>query len=331
MKKIKNIAQYFQGHISLEKTVSWVKPWRLNYQEADLHPKNLNARAEIASGARISFKTNSKNISLNIVPFDKDSNFDLTIDNKIIQTFELKKGSDSIEFTSLPKGHNNIEIWFYQYNEIKVKDIFIDDSAEIAKYDKKQIKWLSYGSSITNSASAHSPARTWPAIVARKLNLHLTSMGFGGQCHCDPLIGMTIRDHQDVDLITLKLGINIYGSSSLSERTYGPAIIGLIRLIREKHPKTTIGVISSVIAPGKETAQNAVWLSLKDMRVITEDAVQRLINAGDKNLYYFDGLEVFSEENAAKFMPDNVHPNGDGYEILGHNIADKIIQKLLQV
>ena len=135
--------------------------------------------------------------------------------------------------------------------------------------------------------------------------------------------------NQPADIITLKLGINVQGSSGLNMRTYQPAVIGLIETIREEHPHTPIGVITSIISPPREDGKNMVEMSLKDYRTQTEEAVKRIRMYGDDKLELFNGLDVFGEGEVV-YLPDDLHPNGDGYEVLGNNIADQVLQPMLE-
>ena len=47
-----------------------------------------------------------------------------------------------------------------------------------------------------------------------------------------------------------------------------------------------------------------------------------MVEAGDSHLHCLSGLELFGEADAA-MMPDLLHPNGDGYELLGQRFASK--------
>ena len=40
-------------------------------------------------------------------------------------------------------------------------------------------------------------------------------------------------------------------------------------------------------------------------------------------VYYFDGLKLFGSE-CADLLPDDLHPNAEGYKILGHNFLRQI-------
>ena len=166
----------------------------------------------------------------------------------------------------------------------------------------------------------------WSGVAARALDLNLTSIGLGGQCHIDPMFARTIRD-LPADFITLKLGINVQGAASLSSRTYRPAIIGTIMTIHEKHPKTPIMLISPVCSPPREKNPNAVGMTLEIMRKEMQDACRRIRSAtGDDNLYYLSGLKLANAAFAQKYMPDDLHPNGEGYIRMGRNFLKHLPQ-----
>ena len=101
-----------------------------------------------------------------------------------------------------------------------------------------------------------------------------------------------------------------------------------MQIIREKHPQTPLAVISPIASPIREKTDNAVGLTLAAMRAELEDAVGRMKDCGDENIYYFNGLDVFGEDLVADYLPDDLHPNADGYEILGRNFADVVLDKL---
>lgn len=174
---------------------------------------------------------------------------------------------------------------------------------------------------IAHCGTAASPSRTWPAIVARQLNLNLTCLGFGGQCHLDVQIARTMRD-LPADYISICAGINIYGHSSLNARSFGPALIGFVQVLREKHPKTPILLISPIYSFDRETTPNVVGWTLIDYRNAVAEAVQTLRAAGDDHILYCDGLELLNAE-AGSLMPDRLHPDAEGYEVLARNFLER--------
>ena len=114
----------------------------------------------------------------------------------------------------------------------------------------------------------------------------------------------------------------------MSERTFKPMVIGFVKIIREKHPTTPIAMVSLIIATAMETEPNAVGMTAVKMRAEVLDAFERLKADGDENLYYFDGLKLFDCELVPTLMYDGLHPNGDGYELLGENFAKVVLDNV---
>ncbi len=329
MKTIELTDDFFQGAISIEQTERYVRPWRLPFDKLNLFPSpptdSLRSNASTPAGIRIRCQTSACEIGLGVVPYIYDRKFDLVIDNELVQTATLSANKDKLIFDKLPKGDKIIEIWLPQRNPVFLRYLLCESEMKPAEDNRK--KWITYGSSITHCGEAHSPARTWPAIVARKANFNLTCLGYGGQCHIEPMIARMIRD-READFISLKLGINVFGTPTLTPRTFIPAIIGMIEIIREKHPEIPIAVISPIIYPPGETQPNPAGVTMQQMRVQVAEAVQLIIDSGDKNIYYFSGLDLFGENLVEKYQPDQCHPNGDGYEILGKNFLDVVLKSI---
>lgn len=79
------------------------------------------------------------------------------------------------------------------------------------------------------------------------------------------MVGRIIRD-LPADYITLKLGINV-DQGDLTLRTFAPNAIGLIQIIRKKHPHTPLEIISPFISAPRETRTDN-GLSLEQIKKI---------------------------------------------------------------
>lgn len=326
----------FQGHIELQHGEGWVKPWRLPYKQRALFPspdEGLLARAETTSGVRLRFATTSQQIILHFLPLPQSEpaagrtgfHFDLTIDGDLMQSVAVEPGGVQAAFDDLPAGDKTVEIWLSQEIPVSVTNLESDAPCHPAEDDRP--RWVTYGSSLTHCVRAHSPARTWPAIVARRRGLHLTSLGFGGQCHLDAMVGRVIAG-LPADLITLKLGINTIGGT-LAARTYPAAIVALVQIIRDRHPDTPMALVSPIGYPPHETEPNAVGYTIGGMRADMEDVHRRLVGLGDSNLIYVNGLQVFDLELIARYTEDQCHPDGDGIEIKADNFNRAVMARLL--
>jgi lysophospholipase L1-like esterase len=330
LKSIVLSESWLGGAVSAENGEGWLRPCRLDARELPLYwSDRLIEHSWTGAGVRVRFATDSTAIGLRVEPIDDVRRFDLVSDGVLLATAKLPAEENEITFAGLPQGSRTLEVWLPQRKPTTLRALLVAEGSTAEPADDPRPRWTAYGSSITHGGEAHSPARTWPGTAAREHNLNLTCLGFGGECHIDPIVGQLIAD-RPADLITLKLGINVHGASSLNARTLGPAVIGLVRTIRRKQPDVPVGVISPIVSPPRETEPNTAGLSLEMMREQIAEAVRRLADAGDERLIYFDGRELFSRTEAdAGLLPDDLHPNGDGYEVLGANAARVVIPRLL--
>ena len=321
--------ELFQGAVSLERREDHIRPWRLPFDRLRLFASPEEAlvdRAGTAAGVRLRMRTDSPTLSLRVYPSDAPRLFDLTVDNELLQTVALEEGRDLIRFENLSARDKGLEIWLPNTHPVMLRGLGIEDGAALEPVEDTRPRWVTYGSSISHCGSAHSPARTWPAMAARLRDLHLTCLGYGGNCHCEPMVARVIRD-LPADFISLKLGINIHGGT-LAPRTFKPAVIGLVRIIREKHPRTPIALISPISCPRRETEPGTTGLTLAMMREEIADAAQRMKEYGDDRLHCFDGRDLFGEELAEDYLPDGLHPNGDGYEIIAKNFVRIVLDTI---
>jgi len=272
----------------------------------------------------------------------------------------LTKGSKTrttedhvIECDGLPPGIHTLELWLSSTGPQRVRKLEVDSSATVVQpLDDTRPRWITYGSSVTHgmaadaqqfpgipyhTLSAHSPSRTWPATAALKANLNLTSLGFGGQAVLDQMIARQIRD-TPADCISLKLGINVHNTGSHNSRAFGQAALGFILTVRDGHPTTPLLIVSPLYGAWREDMPqskasyvpddpkfkpDARFDSLKDMRKELKRIVEMLQKRGDKYIQYLDGLDLFGQADCeAGLMPDNLHPSGDGYELIGNRFAN---------
>ncbi|HEX6971957.1 MAG TPA: SGNH/GDSL hydrolase family protein [Limnochordia bacterium] len=310
----------FQGAVSLEYGDGWVKPWRLPVHELSLFPPDgIGGKAEIPAGVRIRFASDTRAVSLGVVPSDQPLEVDCVIDGGPPRTAVLPAGGERLDFQELPPGEKTIELYLSQKVPMRLTALHIDSGAAFQIPRDPRPRWIAYGSSITQCAGAASPARTWPALVARRHGLRLTCLGYGGNCHLEPMVARMIRD-LPADLISLCVGINVYGAASLSPRTFRPAVIGFIQILRERHVETPIIVQSPICSPPREEQPNAVGFTLAAIRAEVEGAVATLRERGDARLFYVNGLEVFGADCVAH-LPDQLHPDAVGYEIMAENYS----------
>ena len=268
MSTIPITSAFVQGALSIELGDGYVRPWRTDYQQKELYPSindDLLKQMSKPVGVRVRFASSSTSVTLSVLPAEVARTFDLVIGNERIDTLSMAVGETTLTVGDLPGDDTPVEVWLPYEGPVSLATF---DGKDVRPVSDTRPKWLTYGSSITQCGAAHSPSRTWPATAARACDLNLTCMGFGGQCHLDSMVGRLIRD-REVDLFTMKLGINMMGAASLSPRTFRGAVIGFTQIIREKHPTMPIGIISPIISPPREATANVVAVSYTHLTLPT--------------------------------------------------------------
>ena len=353
------------GALDFDERGSGLAPRRLPAWTRLQMPAVMDAMVRMPSGVRLRFATDSRRVGVHFlatnmviplrprrpVAFNCEAGGELqaaasTEGNAIVLKpdapggFELVRGEADAVVFDVPAGAPVCEIWLPHNAFVELRALEIDDGATVsAPPVETRRRWIHYGSSISHCMEAEEPAKTWPAVAARRSGVALQNLGFGGQCHLDQFVARTIRDAQ-ADIVSIKTGINVVNMDSMRERVFVPALHGFLDTIREGKPDVPIIAISPIYCPSAETRPGPTvpnedgkfvtidgfepyrvgCLSLTRIREIVAEAVDARRAAGDANLHYVDGLDLFGEADADD-LPDDLHPNPAGYERMGERFA----------
>jgi lysophospholipase L1-like esterase len=326
----------------------------------------IAAVSSMPSGGRLEMVTDATEIELDLLvtrigfpgrdPWP--ATLDLVIDGEVVATaateeghlfrlqlppstaFDLEPGeATTIRFDGLTPGMKRLEIWLPHNAGVQLRALRVTADAAVVAPPEPTRRWVHYGSSISHSMEADSPTGVWPAVAARAAGVDLYNLGIAGQCHLDQFAARTIRD-LPADVISLKLGINVVNADTMRERTFVPAVHGLLDTVRDGHPDAPIMVISPIICPPAEThpgptipgadrrfsvverpeALSLGALTLVRIRELLELIVANRREHGDGNLHYLHGYELFGPADIAD-LPDDLHPNAAGYIRMGERFA----------
>ncbi|MGI5149686.1 GDSL-type esterase/lipase family protein [Plantactinospora sp. CA-294935] len=297
------------------------QPWRLPPDRVDTaHAPDLVLRARMAAGVRATVRTDATALELRVIALDDEvAPVDVLVDGALWRREPLGAGATTSRVT-LPPGTKVVEVWLPQYGEARVGPLILHGATTAEPTgDDGDFRWVTYGSSITQCRTASGPSETWPALVARRLGWDLTCLGFSGECHLDPIAARAIADTR-ANLISLCLGINVYGRGSFGPRTLAGQVSGFIQTVRDAHPGVPVVVISPITSPSRERLPNAATMTLEDVRGAVGDAVAVLRLRGEARLHLVDGPSVLGPDEA-HLLPDGLHPNADGYRLMAERLA----------
>ncbi|HLR28147.1 MAG TPA: SGNH/GDSL hydrolase family protein [Ruania sp.] len=322
-----NASPYWRGAYHWQFDGGLWRPWRLPPQRARrAHAPELIDRAQMAAGVRAECTTDAETVSLQMrvreLP-EKPSVLDLTVDGELVQRVRLQDGDHHIE-VALPPGNHDLCLWLPQAGYCAVGPLQLHGAEHCAPLPRRP-RWVTYGSSISQCTSAAGPSLTWPALVAGRLGWDLSCLGFGGQCQLDPIVERTFES-VEADVISLCLGINCYGGSTFSGRTFAAQVCGFIERVREAHPTVPILVMSPIASPEREETPNAAGLTLAQMRQMVSDAVH-VLTEHDAHLSLIDGLEILPAADAY-LLEDGLHPSTAGYAVMAERLAVQFDQLL---
>ena len=239
-----------------------------------------------------------------------------------------------------------VEIWL-PYSE-SVELISIDADEPLAPADQRAPTWVHYGSSISQGSNAATAATIWTAVASRLGGVELTNLGFGGSALLDPFVARTMRD-LPVELISVKVGINIVNSDLMRRRAFAPALHGFLDVIRDGHPDTPLLLVTPLwspifehtpgpgafdpdalargktrfVAAGDPAEVQRGKLDLATIRADIDQVFQDR-SASDPNLFALDGTALYGASDAQSHpLPDDLHPDAATHQLIGRRFAER--------
>ncbi|PZU36367.1 MAG: lipase [Microbacterium sp.] len=358
-----DLVGFLQGAIDLEVGPDSVAPLRVPAERLrQMRDATLDRVARSTSAVRLEFNTTASWIELDVsvarfvperlMPNGRPAVFALVSDDVSIELLSKREAVASIAFdgaVSHSAGAREMLRWeFERRPQTRTVEVWLPTAAAVHLHvlrsdkpvkpaDRKRLRWVHHGSSISHGADQRSPLATWPAVVARERAWDLTNLGLGGHAHADGFTARAIRD-QPADIITVKIGINVVNGDTMRERTFRSALHSFLDTVREGHPETPLLVIGPISCPMHEdthgptvqesdgtlhahgeNAPAAGKLTLIQAREIAREVVADRL--ADQNLQYMDGRRLLGEADA-HLLYDSLHPDEEGHAL----IADRFLQ-----
>ncbi|MFI4974888.1 MAG: GDSL-type esterase/lipase family protein [Caulobacterales bacterium] len=341
---VAEIEALLEGNIDVRRRPGAVQPLRLPFAEASFFDPFNRWVATTAAGVRLRFRSDTTAIRLTAtqhlaaqpVSVERRGAYDLFLDGVLAARSWGEGGAVmaptggltgdpaiTVHFEGLPAGDKLIELWLPQAATVSISGLEIDDGANIAPALDQRRRIVFHGSSITHAMEAEGASSGWPAVAAGLAGVNHLNLGWGGSCLLSGQAARIIRDAK-ADAIVLKLGINVHPEALLKERTFADCAHAMISIIRDRHPTTPVVVISPIFSAARESEGSLGGPSLQRMRELLAEVVATRVKAGDGAIGYLSGLELFGPADAS-MLPDDLHPNTEGYRLMGERFHDKLL------
>lgn len=292
----------------------------------------LEVVAHRCNGARIGFRTNSKNVKIKLV-FETLS-FDIGMSLYACQSacvFAGEHSSSRYLGMVVPPNYDtkivskNFELSgelediliFIPRNEIMADiTISLDDGAELLPPTpyKHSLPILYYGSSITEGGCCSMVSNAYNALISRWLDVDFYNFGFSGRAKGE----IPVADY--INTIDKSIFVMDYDHNAPTVEHLAATHEPFFKRIREASPDLPI-----VLVTRPRYTDDADTIARRDVIYRT---YENAVAAGDQNVYWVDGNDFFPAEERFACSNDICHPNDLGMYYMAKTIAP-VIEKIL--
>ena len=287
------------------------------------------------AGIRLRFRTDSLRIGLTCVlpelqlpPHNSRSGmscFDLYADGHYCNTFfpglespeeDLGGGGYRAMHTFVEKKEREILVHFPLYNNVTKVYIALEEGASVQPSQgyagQKPIVY--YGSSITQGGCASHAGNSYQAIISRRLDTDYINLGFSGGCKGELPLAEYIGG--------LPMSVFVYDydhnapDAAFLEKTHEP----FFKAFRRFQPETPVLMISM--------ADKCV-LDTRQRKAVIRRTWENARAAGDENVWFLDGEEIYREVGLDYCTVDRCHPNDLGFWCMA-NAIEKTLHTILK-
>lgn len=293
------------------------------------------------AGIRVRFKTDSQYIaikatipSLSVMPHMTilgSAGFDLYVDGKYAKSYcppatyeDTYRSTVSIGdgFEGIAKfperKMRDIIINFPLYSSVSELLIGLQEDAELTKGNEYKYKTpvVYYGSSITQGGCASRPGNSYQAVISRRLDCDYLNLGFSGNARAEDAIADYIAN-LDMSVFVYDYDHNAPTVEHL-QKTHKP----MFDKIRAKHPDLPIIMVTR---PDRSCPPDEIEKRIE----VVYDTYKKTVDAGDKNVYFISGQDIFNLGDSDMMTCDGCHPNDYGFWCMAEVIG-KAVEKVIK-
>jgi len=300
--------------------------WRLPQSARSQIPLGVWNRAVASDGGRIRLSSTTSRLVIRVqtVPAQTKPCFiDTYINGDYVDSAKAlgAQPTELLLFEGKGRGQKNITLYLPNNHQIRVLAVGVDADAELRPPPAFAVKSpiVCYGSSVLQGTGAAHPSKTYPAALARRLNLDFVNLGFGGAGKAEPAV-VDLVNQLDASCYIFDLGKS-YGNQP--KEPYAR----MLATIRAAHPNVPILCVTPIYSTNEPKDPAYLEKSVRLRTMMREAAMERRM-AGDKFTFVVEGLELFGEADK-KLFRDPQHPNDEGNELIAQRLVSMVEKVVL--
>ena len=300
--------------------------WRLPKSAKAEVPEPVWKRSLAPGGGRLRLTSDTTRLVLRVQAAGAQTKpcfFDIFVDGEYARSVSTASTQrvDLVCFERKYGKWKDITIYLPHKQEVRIFAVGLDSfaAAKAPPAFALERPIVCYGSSVLQGTGARHPAWTYPAAMARKLNLDYVNLGFGG------------AGKGEVEVVSLVNQLNACCFLFDLGKSYGAAeperYTRMLNTIRAAHPEVPIFCVTPIYST-KEESDPEYKKRSEDLRGLMRQAAMDRRQAGDNFMFVIEGLKLFGPADK-DLLADPTHPNDAGNARIAQRLAPTIAKAVL--
>ena len=181
-------------------------------------------------------------------------------------------------------------------------------------------RYLAYGTSITEGATASAPHADYVTKVARELGVDALNFGCSGSAYCEGAMADYVAARDDWDVATLAMSVNM-ANADFSPAEFRERVEYFANTVAAAHPEKPVACLTLFPYFADVTESGDA-----DHARAYREAVRSVVaESPHDNLFVVEGSELMELSGLAS---DLLHPGDDGMEAIGEGVAARLADRL---
>ncbi|CAG7642677.1 SGNH/GDSL hydrolase family protein [Paenibacillus allorhizosphaerae] len=241
----------------------------------------------------------------------------------VMQTFSLEEPERFAEvvpdrLNNRAFGSNVWRIFFERFGAVFHDiDAFGHEVRPPEASELPKLRFVAYGSSITQGVGAVSHYNCYVQQAARRLEADVLNLGLSGSCLCEKAAADHIASRGDWDFAFLEIGVNMRSVFTVEE--FESRASYLLDRVIERNPDKP--VFLTTIYPNRATHFNETKHALTDHEKRYNDVLRNYAAAkAHPQLHLLEGADILTDFTA--LTSDLIHPSDYGHMLMGERLAE---------